>query len=316
MSGRILALVGQEGQTPPSTPRAAAQLIGALLRHLRVQQGLNQGDVAGRVPGIGSVPTLSRYENATVDQRAERIFALLRHYSASEEILREVEVLMRQSQGRQWWSSFSDVAGEVLTTLFALESTSKVIRTYQELNVPGMLQTAYYARALMEDYFRAQHNPEIRQKNLATVGRRLELRCRRQHLLDQPDAPVFQALIAESVLAKELGGAQVMREQLRQLYSLAENKPNVHIRILPGSAMRQNSPMHPAMTLLKPHDSETGRTVYLEHKNRGGEFLADPSDVETYQASMDDWWDRALPKQETMECLQRYIDRLAAEPQA
>ncbi|WP_180268912.1 helix-turn-helix transcriptional regulator [Streptomyces sp. Ru87] len=313
MSGQILALVGRQGQSPPSTPQAAAQLVGALLRHLREQRGLNQGEVVAAVPVIGSVPTLSRYERAAVPFKEDRVFALLHFYRAPQETVGEAEMLMRRSHGQEWWASYSDVVGELLASLFALESTSKVIRVYQETNIPGMLQTAGYARAVMTDYYRAQHNAEIRRKNLATVDRRLEMRLRRQHLLDQPNAPAFEALIAEAVLTKELGGALVMREQLRHLYNLAENKPNVHIRILPGSAMRQNSPLHPAMTLFKPHSPETGRTVYLENKNRGGEFLADPGEVETFQASMDDWWTRALPKQESLKRLVDYINRLADE---
>jgi transcriptional regulator with XRE-family HTH domain len=284
-----------------------------MLRHLREEQGLNQGQVVSAVREIGSVPTLSRYERATVDLKADRVLALLRFYEASEGYVREAELLLQQSRGQEWWSNFSDVTNEMLASLFALESTSKVIQVYQENNVPGMLQTAGYARALMVDFFRAHHNPDTKRKNLATIERRLQMRLRRQHLLDQPDAPTFKAVIAESVLTKELGGAQVMREQLRHLYNLAENKPNVHIRILPGSAMRQGSPLHPAITLFHPDDDATGRTVYLENKNRNGEFLAELSDVETFMASMDDWWPRTLSKLESLACLQKYIDRLADE---
>lgn len=316
MSGRILALVGQAEQGPPSTPQAAARLVGALLRHLRAQRRLNLSDVAG-VPGLGSAPTLSRIERALGEQLNEdRVFALLNFYDAPRDVTDEAALLLRQSQGQQWWSNYSDVVGELLASVLAMEATSKVIRIFQEINVPGVLQTAGYARALMVDYSRAQHDPEVRRRNLELIDRRLEMRLMRQRLLDQEDAPLMDIAIAESVLNKELGGRQVMREQLRHLFNLVENKPNAHIRILPGSAMRQGSPLHPAMTLFKPHDSGTGKTVYLENKNRGGEFLVDPADVETYQASMDDWWGRRLSKEETLEQLQTCIDRLAAEPEA
>ncbi|MEU9413674.1 helix-turn-helix transcriptional regulator [Streptomyces sp. NPDC048281] len=310
MPGRILALVGREGQTPPSSPKAAAQLIGALLRHLRVQQGLHLSDVAEALPGVGSVPTLSRCETATGEPKPDRVLTLLRHYGADDEVLAEAEALMRRSRGQEWWSSFPDVAESLHSSLFALEATSKVIRTYQQNFVPGIIQTAGYARAVMTHFFRAQHDPQIREKNLATVERRLEMRRRRQHLLDQADAPAFEALVAEGAVAKEVGGVLVMREQLRHVYNLAENKPNVHIRILPESATRQEDPVHPAMTLFKPYSDETGRTLYLEQRNRGGEFIADPGELETFQASMDDWWTKALSKRDTLACLQYYIDRL------
>ncbi|WP_405928140.1 helix-turn-helix domain-containing protein [Streptomyces griseus] len=314
MSGRILALVGQQEQGPPSTPQAAARLVGAVLRHLRVQRRLNLTHVAKA--GHGSPATLSRIERALGDQlNEERVFGLLDHYSAPQEVIDEVAILLRQSQGQQWWSNYSDVVGELLASVLAMEATSKVIRIFQEINIPGVLQTAAYARALMAEFARAQHDPEVRRKHQDLIDRRLEMRLMRQRLLDQEDAPIMHIIIAESVLAKEIGGALVMREQLRSLFNVVENKPNAHISILPGNAMRQGSPLHPAMTLFKPYESETGKAVYLENKNRGGEFLVDPTEVETYQASMDDWWERALPKEETLERIQMYIDRLTAEPE-
>ncbi|MEV0696070.1 helix-turn-helix transcriptional regulator [Streptomyces sp. NPDC050388] len=313
MSTQVLALVGREGQAPPATPIAAAQLVGALLRHLRLQNKLTLEQVVARkIPGIGSVPTLQRCEKATHRLKEERIYALLRFYRTPPEILQEVETLMKQSRGQQWWSYYSDVAGDILNGLFALEAHSKMIRTYQQILVPGMLQTAGYARAVMENFYGAYPDPKTREKNLATIERRLEMRLRRQHLLDQPEAPLFEALIAEQAVRKLRGGRTVMREQLRQLYSFAENKPNVHLRILPESATLSNTPVHPAMTLFKPHDSATGRTIYLEDMNRGGTFLAEPSEVEVYQASIDDWWAKALSKRETLDCLQECIDELSA----
>ncbi|MEU7328047.1 helix-turn-helix domain-containing protein [Streptomyces parvus] len=314
MSGRILALVGQQEQGPPATPQAAARLVGALLRHLRVQRRLNLAHV--KDAGHGSSATLSRIERALGEQLNEqRVFGLLDYYNAPQDVIDEVAILLRQSQGRQWWSNYSDVVGELLAGVLAMEATSKVIRIYQEINIPGVLQTAAYARALMADYARAQHDPDVRRRHQDLIDRRLEMRLRRQRLLDQDDAPIMHIVIAESVLAKEIGGAMAMREQLRSLFNVVENKPNAHIYILPGSALRQGSPLHPAMTLFKPYESDTGKAVYLENKNRGGEFLVDPAEVEMYQASMDDWWGRVLPKEQTLERIQMYIDQLTAEPE-
>ncbi|MGX4694397.1 helix-turn-helix domain-containing protein [Streptomyces sp. JNUCC 63] len=311
MSDRILALVGRQGEAPPSTPEAAAKLVGALLRHLRDEKKLNLSDVVKAVPEFNSVATLSRYENAKTPLKPENVTALLRFYRAPEDIFRNAEALLQWRADQRWWSAFSDVADHTLTSLFALESTSKVVQVYQENNVPGMLQTAGYARALMADYARAQYDPEKRREAFAAIERRLEMRLRRQHLLDQPHAPVFRALIAEWVLDKQLGGVLVMREQLRHLYTVAENKPNVHIRILPGSALRTGSPLHPAITLFKPHEGAENRSVYLENKNVSGELLTDVAQIETFMASMDHWWQQALPKLDTMERIQHYIDRLA-----
>ncbi|MER5968559.1 helix-turn-helix transcriptional regulator [Streptomyces sp. NPDC002055] len=313
MSGQILALVGRQDEPPPATPAAAAKLVGVLLRHLRLKQGYKQIDVVRAVPEFRSDATLSRYENAAVTLKAEKVFALLRFYEAREDWIREAELLLQRPHEQSWWSSFTDVANSTLLALFALESTSREVQVLQENNVPGMFQTAGYARALMAGFARAQSNSEMRRKYLEAIDRRLDMRRRRQHLLDEPHAPTFKAVIAESVLDKELGGTRIMREQLRWLFNLAENKPNVHIRILPGSALREESPLHPAITLCKPYDGADGCSVYLEDKNRSCELLTDRAEIETYMASMDDWWPRTLSKTETMRRLQYHIDRLADE---
>ncbi|MGW5169233.1 helix-turn-helix domain-containing protein [Streptomyces nodosus] len=318
MSTQVLALVGREGEAPPATPMAAAQLIGALLRHLRVQRRLTLEEVVAATrndPEIGSLATVQRCEKVTNRKlKEERVYALLRFYKAPAEIYREVEMLLKQSRGEQWWTHFSDVAGDIMDGLLALEAQSKVIKTCHYLLVPGLLQTAGYAWAVMKDFYDTYPDPKTREKNRAVMDRRLELRLRRQHLLDQHDGPQFTAVIHEDAVRQVRGGRNVMREQLRQLHNFAENKQNVHIRILPASATRSKMPVHPAMTLFKPHDSATGRTIYLEDMNRGGTFLSEPSEVEVFQASIDEWWGKTLSKQETLDFLLECAADLSAGP--
>ncbi|MFF5721397.1 helix-turn-helix domain-containing protein [Streptomyces buecherae] len=323
MSARVLALVGREGKPFLATPDAAAELVGALLRHLRNVRGLTQGQVASLVPEVGSISTLHRCEKLAYGSdgkiiqalKPERVYALLRFYQVPDEVRNEVETLMQQSRGQQWWSRYADVVGETMNTLFALEAESKVIRSCQAIFIPGMLQTAGYTRAVMRNFYGQNPNPESRKKDLATVERRLELRMRRQSLLEHPDsAPEFEALIDEQAVRKELGGPQVMREQLRQLHSLGENRSKVHIRILPASATRFETPLHPAMTLFKPHDSGISRMIYLEEMNRGGTYITELEEVEKYQASMDYWWTKALSKQETLDFLLECVENLSTRP--
>ena len=309
MPGKVLALVG--GHEPPTTPNAAARIVRNYLRYLRKQGGLRLVDVVGKVPGINSAPTLSRYETKSKRKLDEEtVVALCEFYGAPAELVEETVLLVRQSMQQSWWSSYPDVVGDVLARVFATEAISKAIRTYQEIYIPGMLQTAGYTRALMQDYYRLAADDATRRKNEDRMNRGLEVRRQRQNLLDQPDAPLYQAVIAESVLAKVTGGRAVMREQLRQLYNVAENKPNVNIRILPNTAQELGGARHPAITLFKPYDGDEGLLLYLENTNRGGEYLVDPSEVEPYQACLDDLWVRTGGKDQTLDLLQRYISKL------
>ncbi|WP_330434652.1 helix-turn-helix transcriptional regulator [Streptomyces sp. NBC_00825] len=281
-----------------------------MLQHLRTQMNLNQTDVIGKVPGIGSGSTLSRYENAGTKLDEDTVVALCRFYRAPESVIEETAALVRQSLQQGWWASYSDVVGETLAHLVALETNSKTVRTYQQITIPGMLQTASYARAVMHGFHLTHANEKQRRSNERSVSRRLEVRQQRQSLLDQDNAPKYQALITEAVLTQPLGGRRVMREQLRYLFNMAENRTKVFIRILPNAMLARGGAMHPAMTLFKPHHNDTGQMVYLEHHNQGGIYLLEPTEVERYQASLEDLWDRAGTRRETLDLLAEHIDQL------
>ncbi|MFJ2604270.1 DUF5753 domain-containing protein [Streptomyces sp. NPDC091279] len=311
MSAQLTFLPGGQGKkSSQPAPHPLARAVGAMMRLHRQQKGWNQADAVQATQVFNSVPVLSKYETGTTKQDPLKVDAFLRDCGAPEWVLEEADRHLRRIGSSPYWANPSDVVDEPLAGLFALEAISKVIRTYQESSVPGMLQTRAYAKSLMNDFTRAQQNPELQSKFKKLMHLRLAIRLQRQTLLEEDDAPIFEALIAQSVLRLEMGGRIVLREQLRHLFNMAENRPNMHIRILPGSALHQGSPIHPSMTLLKPDEESTGRAVYLEERNRGGSLLQEEDEVELYQASMDDLWGRALSKQESMDCLAKHIDRL------
>ncbi|GAA4781788.1 helix-turn-helix transcriptional regulator [Streptomyces ziwulingensis] len=310
MSARIVRLPGQGKKSSRSAPHPLARTVGALMKQHREEMGWTQGDAVTAVPTMGSVPTLSRYETASQPQDPSKVEAFLRACRAPAEVLEEAARCLRRIKDSPSWANPSDVVSEPLAGLFALEATSKVIRTYQENVIPGMLQTRTYAKALMTDVVDAQPTAERRRIYRELLARRLEIRLRRQTLLDEEDAPLFEAVLAEAVLIMEVGGRNVLREQLIQLLNLALHRPHIHIRILPGTALHQGTALHPSMVLLKPHDESVGRAVYLETRNRSGDLLVDDEEIEMYQASLDDLWTRTLSKQDTTDFLVHHIKRL------
>lgn len=311
MSGQLVPLPGRQEKKPSrSAPHPLARTVGTLMKQHREQKRWTQRDAVNAVPAMGSVPTLSRYETGSQDQDPDRVDEFLCACGASPAVREEAAQCLRRIKHSPAWANPSDVVSEPLAGLFAMEATSKSIRTYQENVIPGMLQTRGYAKALMADFSRALPDSESQRKYRALIDRRLEIRLQRQTLLDEDDFPMYEALIAEPALMMEVGGRPVIREQLRCIYSLSENRPKIHIRILPGTALHQGSALHPSMTLIKPHDDALGRAVYLETRNRGGELLLEDEDIEMFQASLDDLWTRALPKRESMELMEHYINQL------
>ncbi|PYC62384.1 transcriptional regulator, partial [Streptomyces tateyamensis] len=104
------------------------------------------------------------------------------------------------------------------------EEAAGVISCYEVQFVPGLLQTEAYARAVVELGSLAAPQREI--------DRRVEVRLRRQRLLQGEQAPAVYAVIDEAALHRPCGGPEVMRGQLARLLELTEH-PGIEIQVMP-----------------------------------------------------------------------------------
>jgi hypothetical protein len=91
--------------------------------------------------------------------------------------------------------------------------------------VPGLLQTRRYAQAL-EKAAHVFYKPDMRPDGVVTA------RMNRQIPLEGPDPMVLHALLDEAVIRREIGGCEVLREQLEHLLALAE-RPNITLQVIP-----------------------------------------------------------------------------------
>jgi transcriptional regulator with XRE-family HTH domain len=98
------------------------------------------------------------------------------------------------------------------------EQNATLIRWFECLLIPGLLQTPDYARAVLS------WKPES-----ANTDANVAIRLERQSVLDRAE---LRAIILESVLHREVGNAQVMSEQISHLLNLGA-RPNITLQILP-----------------------------------------------------------------------------------
>ena len=121
-----------------------------------------------------------------------------------------------------WWEPFGDVVPHWFSRYLSAEPSASLIRCYEARYLPGLFQTAAYARAVI-----AQTHTDP-----PSVERRVELRQARQRLLlSKPDPPRIQAIISEDALTRPPVTAGQRREQLDRLVALVE-RPNISIAIL------------------------------------------------------------------------------------
>lgn len=105
------------------------------------------------------------------------------------------------------------------------EQRATVIRWWEALLVPGLLQTADYARAVFEAWQAVDGNGDT--DELVTA------RLARQAIFDRPAPPSFGAVIDETVLYRCIGGPKVMHDQLLRLADAGEH-PRVTVQVIPA----------------------------------------------------------------------------------
>jgi transcriptional regulator with XRE-family HTH domain len=234
--------------------RSSARLVlGMRLRRLREAAGVSPEDAGQAIRASRS--KISRLENGRTGFKSRDVTDLLTLYGVSDDAeLATMLALAKYANAGGWWQEYADVVPAWLEHYLDLERAASLIRTYEVACVPGLLQTADYARAVL----RSGH-PDAPE---AEVERRVELRLRRQQVLYRDDPVRLWAVLDETVLRRPVGGSAVMRAQLAHLIE-ASRLPHVNIQVLPLSA-DGHAAGGSSVTMLRFSESELPDVVYLE----------------------------------------------------
>ncbi|MFF4311626.1 helix-turn-helix domain-containing protein [Streptomyces sp. 900105755] len=240
---------GPKDLDPSSSPRA---LLGAELRHAREQKGLSQAELGQRVFVSGSF--IGQLEAGT--RRMQPEFARM-----LDEVLGTGGFFMRNC-GAAAKSKYPQHFAEVAES----EAQATAIREYAPLLIPGLLQTAAYARAVNRGY-----DPTAPEE---TIEEWVEGRMARASLLAHPTKPLLWAVLDEAALRRETGGRAVMSEALRHLTALVRRSRAI-VQVLPLDAGAHTA-MQGALKLMDFEDAPP--LVYLEGV-RSGRLEDDPATV-------------------------------------
>lgn len=198
------------------------QRLKVELRRLRNAANYTQREVA--VAMEWSPSKMIRIESGNVGVRAGDLRALLAYYEVVDPArIEELQGLARNSRTlpfEQYQQYFSDGA----VRYFQCERSAKIIREFEPLVVPGLLQLEPYTRALQ-----SESNTDEDQ-----VDRIISSRQDRQEVLTRDDPPPARGifLIDESTFWRRVGSEDVMVRQLNHLMEMNE-RPNIEIRVIP-----------------------------------------------------------------------------------
>ncbi|MGH3785246.1 MAG: helix-turn-helix domain-containing protein [Pseudonocardiaceae bacterium] len=279
-------------------PLLARRRLGVELRNLREEAKLRLDDVATQL--MISSSKLSRLENGQSIPQQRDVRDLINFYQVAGTPLAERLVRWTREGRRQgWWmdDTTSHVVGEPLDTYLALESGASVMRSFEPAVLPGLLQTADYARALLREL-----QPRHTDTELDPL---VKIRLRRKELLLRTEEPSrLLAVVDECTLRRVVGSKDIMRHQLEALIKFSQ-RPNVTLQVFPFDAGAHEA-MTAKFTVFQFADDLDRDVVHLE-SHLGDRYLEQESYVLRYLRIFDSVSHRSLEPAASREFIHQTI---------
>lgn len=211
--------------------------LGARLRELRAREGISGVGLAARLGWVQS--KISRIETGRQLPSDDDIRAWVAGTGTGDGILAELLDQLRtvRTQHIAWRRGVAE-PGQAATqrSMHQLATEATLIRNFEASVVPGLLQTADYARARLAENvdFHGAPGDDLADALLARIQRQQVLYDSSKH---------FQFVVTESALRTLLCPAEVMRGQLDRLMALI-GMSNVELGVVPLGVPVPLAPLH------------------------------------------------------------------------
>ena len=259
-----------EGQA--REPQAHRTRLGEELKRLRVLAGLSGHQVAVAV-GV-SQSTISRIERGDSVPSVQQVNAWADAARIGEErrilLLSLAEAAVNEVITHR--ERLTGGLAAVQDTVHDLERTAKTLRHFQPCIIPGLLQTAEYARRIL-----TFADPS------SDIGQAIAARMARQRLLYEPDRS-FEFLLTESALRYRPGPEHVFTAQLDHLAAV------VTLNTISFGVMPANAEMHaiPRCAFILYEDRIDDRPPFAFVETPHASLSAsDPPDVQIYRDQLE-----------------------------
>lgn len=277
-------IFSEERVVTGTSPTVRQRELGKRLRDLRNERVLTVEDVAGRL--LCSATKISRLETGARRPSLRDVRDLCALYELDEVISAELMTLARGARERGWWTQYEDIN---LDPYIGLEAVATAITSYSMYYVPALLQTEEYARALIKAIA-----PRI---DPGVHDQRVEVRLRRQQLLDDDRRPRYRVLLDEAVLCRRIGGPEVMVAQLGKIVE-AQRQAKVTLQVIPfefGAHAAQDS----NFVLLEFEDKDLSPVVFVEGLT-GNQYIERSTDIARYREAIEYLRDSALTPRDSL----------------
>jgi transcriptional regulator with XRE-family HTH domain len=269
------------------------------LRRLRASTRMSGEEVGKRLGWSGS--KVSRIESNRIGVKMADLRKLLDLYQVRDPRREELFALAREATEKSTLEVVAATFPREYAAQLQEEAKARSVWHWNPLIVPGLLQTADYARAVFGVWQAMFPVPP------GEADRRIESRLLRQQLLTRDPPIALSVVIDESVLARKYGSKPVMRKQFERLLEVSE-LTNVEIRILPLEA---DAPMPTGafvyMQFPPVHEVAMPDIVTLEDLE-GNRFLEEEEQTYLYQIAFGYLKSRSLSPEQSRDLIEQTMN--------
>ena len=264
------------------------RLVGAALRRSRQHAGYGLAEAAKILDCDQS--KISRIETGQRGIRPKELRELLAEYGiCGGEMATLMAITDPFAAQLGWWREYAGIIPARDQDLMILEALASEIMIYDNQQVPDLLQTRAYARAV------AEADPAL--TDPAMLDRLAEMSAIRRQVIINERCTSVTAVIGEGSLRQQAGGADTMRGQAQWLAEVSSTAPWVTVQVLPFEAGAQPNRTGP-MSILRFADAPGLGVVHLCALN-GGVCLTDQVTLADYVRAFSQLRGSALPSQQS-----------------
>ncbi|WP_327661079.1 MULTISPECIES: helix-turn-helix domain-containing protein [unclassified Streptomyces] len=270
-------------QHPPKNP-SAMRLVADLVALFRKAAGYTQAALAERlIVAESTIAAIEQARRPLVPKLAASMDQLLETKGA---LAAAVAAMPEVDQFPLWAESYIQHEREAIA-----------LSWYDALVVPGILQTAEYARTLLGQRVPAYSEDEVETKTAARVDR--------QTILHRKTPPTMSFVVWEPALKMAFTEPLVRAAQLRFLRESADI-PGLSLQVLPLDAPENSGSAGPFILLETPDHQHLAYT----ESQRGSQWVSDANAVSSLARKYAMLRSQAL----TPKATQGLLDRLLGEP--
>jgi transcriptional regulator with XRE-family HTH domain len=256
----------REREVTPALP-LRQRLIGTTLRRYREDAGYDLQDAA-RTLGCDR-SKISRIEAGERGIRLAELRKLLSEYGTGEPARDTLEALAQATRGG-WWQDYRQILSAGYIDLLIVENIATEITIYAPLQVPELLHT--------EDYAKAVALAVSRDKEIADTA--VAATMARQRAVFHERGTTVAVVLGEAALRQQVGGADVLRAQLRHLARLGRGGFPATIQVVPFTAGAHGA--NGGFAILQFGPALPPGLVVVDGPGDGGIYLDAPESVTAY----------------------------------